>query len=95
MATDDIHNAAAAMGRRGGAAKSAAKAAAVRVNGQLGGPRYVAYDESSGWMSPPTHKAEAQRVAELRGPTTLAYRVRNGILVNRDGKPLPGPVQAR
>jgi hypothetical protein len=95
MATDEIRNAAAALGRRGGQVKSDAKAAAVRANGQLGGPRYVAYDEATGWMSPPTSKAEAQRVAELRGSTTLAYRVRDGILVNRDGKPLPGPVQAR
>jgi hypothetical protein len=33
----DIHSAAAALGRLGGLAKSAAKARAVRENGKLGG----------------------------------------------------------
>ena len=37
MKNSDIHSAAAALGRLGGLAKSAAKARAVRENGKLGG----------------------------------------------------------
>lgn len=91
---DEIHKAAAALGRRGGQVKSPAKAETARANGKLGGPRWVAYDATKGWMSPQTCRDVARRWAQAQGMHCKTYRVRDGVLVDHDGKPLPGPVQA-
>lgn len=47
--SDDLSRAAAAMGRKGGAARTEKKAAAVRENGKLGGwPRTILGNHSNG-----------------------------------------------
>ena len=78
----NIQKAAAAMGRKGGSAKTERKAAAAKANGAAGGrPGMYSVTESSGSAPPFCHEAKLSKSAATALAERLANKGRSGIYV--------------